>query len=204
MILTCIELASVLQSEVEASIVQLRREVRAFLNHASSTSVMTAMRVPAHLVSSPATFVARQTISGILRDSVSSIKTFLATVFSTRGFIPEFNVHHDRWLVQYVTDMLFLQVGTVGGNGERPVFCIPITDGRWLVVQVDDNLTINGRQIIYIVFRNSHDDENVEPMKIEVFRRGCGVRTETAVIKQRLYESISSAIERAHIANRDR
>lgn len=123
-----------------------------------------------YLMVSSGVFSAKMTVHSIIEDMRKLLQSTIATMFYRPGLPPLEQPLTSVWLVVHVAQMLCTQVHDLS---QRHFFHIPRGDS-FNVVYLDENMMINGRQIIYLCVAPM-SDENVELMRVELFRRGIGL-----------------------------
>lgn len=125
---------------------------------------------PSYLMVSSAMFSAKMTVGCIVNDVLKLLKTTLTTIFFRPSCPPLEEPLIPVWLLLHVAETLCTQVHDLSN---RHVFHVPSRNG-FDVVYLDENVMVNGRQIIYLCIATL-SDENEEPAQIELFRRGVGL-----------------------------
>ena len=152
------------QSDIESSLNHVKTRMCQFLRGYHRYPM------PSYLTSSPAMFSVKLTVASIIHDIENLLKTALSTMFDRSSRAPVNNPLVSRWLLVHISDMLCSQVHDLS---RRHFFHIPSPRGDFDVVFLDEQMMVNGRQIIYLCVGIS--DENEEPARIELFRRGVGL-----------------------------
>ena len=143
--------------------------------------------VPVYLMMSSGLFSAKMAVHSIIEDVRKLLQSAIATMFYRPGLPSLEQPLTSMWLVVHVAQMLCTQVHDIS---QRHFFHIPRTDS-FDVVYLDDNMTINGRQIIYLCV-TPMSDENVEPARVELFRRGPGLEEpDRSLLEQRMIDYLS-------------
>ena len=143
--------------------------------------------VPDYLMTSSGFFSAKMTVHSIIEDVRKLLKSALTTMFYRPGLSPPEQPLTSTWLVVHIAQILCTQVHNLS---QRHFFHIPRGDS-FDVVFLDENMTINGRQIIYICVAPM-SDENMEPMRVELFRRGAGLEEpDRSHLEHRIIEHLS-------------
>ena len=150
-------------SEIEASLNHVKTRMRQFLRGYHRYPM------PVYLTTSSALFSAKHAIASIINDIENLLKTTLSTMFDRSSRVAETPLI-SRWLLVHITEVLCYQVHDLS---RRHVFHVPSSRGGFDVVFLDDKMMMNGRQIIYLCVGIA--EENEEPARIELFRRGVGL-----------------------------
>ena len=153
-----------IQEDVESALDAVKIDIGHFLRgfHRYPT--------PSYLAVSSAMFSAKMTVGCIVHDVLKLLKTTLTTIFFRPSCAPLEEPPIPAWLLLHVAETLCARVHDLSN---RHVFHIPSRDG-FHMVYLDENIMVNGRQIIYLCIATM-SDENEEPEQIELFRRGVGL-----------------------------
>lgn len=150
-----------IETEIETKLNAVKSELHRFLRSCHRYPT------PQYLTTPSALFSAKMTISSIIVDAMRCLKTTLATIFfrSSRG--PVERPMTSPWLIFHIADILAAEYRDFS---HRNFFHVPTSTG-YDVVYLDDHMLVNGRQTIYLCI-TPMQDENIEPSRIELFRRG--------------------------------
>lgn len=157
------------------AVIEMEDAVNEGLDHVKSDiiQVLRGFRrrpAPDYLMLSSGLFSAKMTVHSIIEDVRKHLQSAITTMFYRPGLPPlEQPPLTSMWLVVHVAQMLCTQVHDLS---HRHFFHIPRHDS-FDVVYLDENMMINGRQIIYLCVAPM-SNENVEPARVELFRRGAG------------------------------
>jgi len=146
--------------------------------------------LPDYLMTSSAFFSAKMTVHSIIEDVRKLLRSALTTMFYRPGLSPPEQPLTSRWLMVHIAQILYTQVHDLS---QRHFFHVP-RDGSFDVVYLDENMMMNGRQIIYLCVAPM-SDENMEPARMELFRRGTGLEDpERSFLEQRIIECLSQML----------
>ena len=135
-------------------------------------------------------FSAKMTVHSIIEYVRKHLQSTLTTMFYSPGLSPPEQPLTSTWLVVHVAQMLCTQVHNLS---QRHFFHIPRGDS-FDVVYLDENIMINGRQIIYLCVAPM-SDENMEPGRVELFRRGAGLEEpDMSFLEHRIIECMSQML----------
>ena len=143
-----------------------------------------------YLMTSPGFFSAKMTVHSIMEDARKLLRSVLTTMFYRPGLSPPEQPLTSTWLVVHIAQILCTQIHDLS---QRHFFHVP-RDGNFDVVYLDENMMINGRQIIYLCVAPM-SDENMEPARVELFRRGAGLEEpERSFLEHRIIECLSQML----------
>lgn len=146
--------------------------------------------VPEYLMTSSGLFSAKMTVHSIIEDVRILLQSALTTMFYRPGLSPPEQPLTSTWLVIHIAQILCTQVHNLS---QQHFFHIPRGDS-FDVVYLDENMMINGRQIIYLCVAPM-SDENMEPVRVELFRRGVGIEEpERSFLEHRIIECLSQML----------
>lgn len=143
-----------------------------------------------YLMASSGFFSAKMTVHAIIEDVRKILRSALTTIFYRPGLSPPEQPLTSSWLVVHIAQILCAQVHDLS---QQHFFHVPC-DGSFYVVYLDENMMINSRQIIYLCVAQM-SDENMEPARVELFRRGTGLEEpERSFVEHRIIECLSQML----------
>ena len=156
------EVVDLIQTDMATGIDRIKVEICQFVG--------SFMTIPNHLQFPLSQLSAQMVILSILEDTLSILKTSIATMFGSRRIS---RPKHSSWLIRHVAEMLSTQFDDIS---LCHVFHIPVRTG-FLQVYLNERIMINGRKAVYLCCKelNSITDENCEPLVFELFRCGAGL-----------------------------